>query len=306
MRTRREGSGLLGGAEVRHEARFQRVARVAGSVGAGEDADRAEGMEPRARGRGAIKYGQAQLDISDEMDVEADRARYEADRAKDIRLGRRRRHRCGDEAGSARRAAVSRRLPATTSPPARAIRPSSCRSGFVPNAPTPPFPDGSAPGRRHSASASRAWRAASRACSRSRTRSSRPRSAASRRSYSPDASVSLAQTHRARQSINSNQIKILCREELAKPGPLTIRQIPCTTRGTLKLINSPRGLWVSRRYESSWAVTTRSTRCRVCVGGHGASQSTKQTRSSKMETLSLCVSVLKQKKSSRVGTNRVK
>jgi amidase len=36
---------------------------------------------------GAIKYGQSQLDISDEMDVEKDRARYEADRAKDIRLG---------------------------------------------------------------------------------------------------------------------------------------------------------------------------------------------------------------------------
>jgi amidase len=36
---------------------------------------------------GAIKYGQSQLDISDEMDVDRDRARYEADRAKDIRLG---------------------------------------------------------------------------------------------------------------------------------------------------------------------------------------------------------------------------
>jgi amidase len=35
---------------------------------------------------GAIKYGQSNLDISDEMDVEADRARYEADRAKDIAL----------------------------------------------------------------------------------------------------------------------------------------------------------------------------------------------------------------------------
>jgi len=35
---------------------------------------------------GAIKYGQAQLDISDEMDVERDRARYEADRAKDLEL----------------------------------------------------------------------------------------------------------------------------------------------------------------------------------------------------------------------------
>src|SRR6185295_19128186 len=36
---------------------------------------------------GAIKYGQSNLDISDEMDVEQDRARYEADRAKDIALG---------------------------------------------------------------------------------------------------------------------------------------------------------------------------------------------------------------------------
>ena len=35
---------------------------------------------------GAIKYGQAQLDISDEMDVQADRARYEADRRKDVLL----------------------------------------------------------------------------------------------------------------------------------------------------------------------------------------------------------------------------
>ena len=35
---------------------------------------------------GAIKYGQAQLDISDEMEVQQDRSRYQADRAKDIRL----------------------------------------------------------------------------------------------------------------------------------------------------------------------------------------------------------------------------
>ncbi len=35
---------------------------------------------------GAIKYGQSRLDISDEMDLEADRARWQADRAKDIRL----------------------------------------------------------------------------------------------------------------------------------------------------------------------------------------------------------------------------
>src|SRR5262245_33546851 len=35
---------------------------------------------------GAIKYGQSNLDISDEMNIETDRARYEADRAKDIAL----------------------------------------------------------------------------------------------------------------------------------------------------------------------------------------------------------------------------
>lgn len=38
-------------------------------------------------GRGAMKYGQSQLDISDEMDLVADKARYDADRAKDIDLG---------------------------------------------------------------------------------------------------------------------------------------------------------------------------------------------------------------------------
>ncbi|HVG86373.1 MAG TPA: amidase family protein [Vicinamibacterales bacterium] len=36
---------------------------------------------------GAIKYGQAQLDVSDEVDLERDRAKWEADRKKDIQLG---------------------------------------------------------------------------------------------------------------------------------------------------------------------------------------------------------------------------
>jgi len=35
---------------------------------------------------GAIKYGQAQLDVSDEVDLERDRAKWEADRKKDIEL----------------------------------------------------------------------------------------------------------------------------------------------------------------------------------------------------------------------------
>ena len=34
----------------------------------------------------AIRYGQSNLDISDELDVQRDRAKYEADRAKDLRL----------------------------------------------------------------------------------------------------------------------------------------------------------------------------------------------------------------------------
>ena len=38
------------------------------------------------RAEGAIKYGQAQLDISDEVDLERDRVRYLADRAADVRL----------------------------------------------------------------------------------------------------------------------------------------------------------------------------------------------------------------------------
>jgi amidase len=38
---------------------------------------------------GTLRYGQAQLDISDEMDLEADRARYQRDREKDLTLSRR-------------------------------------------------------------------------------------------------------------------------------------------------------------------------------------------------------------------------
>ena len=37
--------------------------------------------------RSAIKFGQSLLDISDEMDLAADKAKYTADRAKDVALG---------------------------------------------------------------------------------------------------------------------------------------------------------------------------------------------------------------------------
>jgi amidase len=90
---------------------------------------------------GAIKYGQSQLDISDEMDVEADRARYEADRAKDIELAGAR----GIDAAlrehqldallfpSSNGAAISAKpgYPTVTVP-----------FGMVPNAPASAFPDG--------------------------------------------------------------------------------------------------------------------------------------------------------------------
>ena len=85
-RRARQGCELFVRAEVRHEARLQHVAGFAGRGGAGEDARRAARIQHRARIRNAIKYGQANLDISDEMDLEKDRARWQADREKDIRL----------------------------------------------------------------------------------------------------------------------------------------------------------------------------------------------------------------------------
>jgi amidase len=90
---------------------------------------------------GAIKYGQAALDISDEMSVEADRARYEADRAKDLEL-----------AGTHGIEEVMKQLSLDalvfpgSSGAAIAARPGYptviVPFGMVDNAPTPPFPDG--------------------------------------------------------------------------------------------------------------------------------------------------------------------
>ena len=93
------------------------------------------------RNAGAIKYGQSQLDISDEMDVEADRARYQADRAKDIALA-------GthgiDEVMQANR--LDALLFPGASGAAIAAKPGYptviVPFGTVPNAPTPPFQDG--------------------------------------------------------------------------------------------------------------------------------------------------------------------
>ena len=93
------------------------------------------------RSAGAIKYGQTNLDISDEMDVEKDRSRYEADRAKDIRLGAT--HGI-DEVMKAER--LDALLFPGSSGAALAARPGYptviVPFAFVPNAPVPPFPEG--------------------------------------------------------------------------------------------------------------------------------------------------------------------
>jgi len=90
---------------------------------------------------GAIKYGQSNLDISDEMDVDRDRARYEADRAKDIRLGGT--HGIDEVMRAERLDAV---LFPGGSGAALAAKPGYptviVPFGMVPNAPTPPFPEG--------------------------------------------------------------------------------------------------------------------------------------------------------------------
>jgi amidase len=89
---------------------------------------------------GAIRYGQSRLDISDEMDVEADRARFDADRRKDLALSR---------ASGIDGVLTAHRLDAILTPggagaglAARAGYPIMVVPfGMVPNAPTPALPD---------------------------------------------------------------------------------------------------------------------------------------------------------------------
>lgn len=91
--------------------------------------------------RGAIKYGQSQLDISDEMDVEKDRARYMADRARDLALS---------AAHGIDAVMKAQRLDALLFPGASgasiAAKPGYptviVPFGAIANAPTPAFPEG--------------------------------------------------------------------------------------------------------------------------------------------------------------------
>jgi len=90
---------------------------------------------------GSLKYGQANLDISDEMDVAADRARYEADRAKDLRLAGTN----GIDAIMDRERLDALLFPGPGGAPlaARVGYPTVIVPfGFVPNAPVPAFPQG--------------------------------------------------------------------------------------------------------------------------------------------------------------------
>jgi amidase len=90
---------------------------------------------------GSIKYGQSNLEISDEMDVVKDKARYEADRAKDIRLS---------ATNGIDAVMKAERLDALLFPGANGAA-IAAKPGYptvtvpwalVPNAPTPPFPEG--------------------------------------------------------------------------------------------------------------------------------------------------------------------
>jgi len=89
---------------------------------------------------GAIKFGQSRLDISDEMDLDADRARNDADHRKDMLLSR---------TNGIDGALKANRLDAILTPggagaglAARAGYPIIVVPfGMVPNAPTPAFPD---------------------------------------------------------------------------------------------------------------------------------------------------------------------
>ena len=90
---------------------------------------------------GAIKYGQSLLDISDEVDLEADRARYASDRAKDLRLSTDQ----GIDAALQAHGLDALLFPggAGAAIAAKAGYPTvMVPFGMIPNAPSVPFPEG--------------------------------------------------------------------------------------------------------------------------------------------------------------------
>lgn len=90
---------------------------------------------------GAIRYGQSNLDVSDEMDVDADRARYQADRAKDLELAAT--HGIDEVMRANNLDALLFPGPNGAALAAKPGYPTVIVPfGMVPNAPTPPFPAG--------------------------------------------------------------------------------------------------------------------------------------------------------------------
>jgi amidase len=93
------------------------------------------------RADGAIKYGQAQLDNSDDVDLERDRARYLADRAMDVRMT----GADGIDMVMKRERLDALMFPGSTGA-AVAAKPGYptviVPFAFIPNAPQPPFPPG--------------------------------------------------------------------------------------------------------------------------------------------------------------------
>jgi amidase len=93
------------------------------------------------RPRNAIKYDQANLDISDEMDLEGDRARWAADRSKDIYLSAT--HGIDETLAVHRLDALLFPGSSSAGIAAKAGFPTvAVPYGFIPNAPTPAFPAG--------------------------------------------------------------------------------------------------------------------------------------------------------------------
>ena len=142
-RRARQGRELLDRLQVRHEARLQQVAGVARRGGAGEDADRAARVEHRAP-EGAARSSTASRTSTSPTRWTSRRtsARYEADRAKDIRLGGT--HGIDEvmKARAARRDPLPRRRAAPASPRKPGYPTVIVPFALVPNAPTPAFPAG--------------------------------------------------------------------------------------------------------------------------------------------------------------------
>jgi amidase len=90
---------------------------------------------------GAIRYGQSRLDISDEVDLDKDRARYEADQARDLLVSTTN----GIDAVMKQHALDAILFPGSSGA-GIAARPGyptvMVPFAMVPNAPTPPFPAG--------------------------------------------------------------------------------------------------------------------------------------------------------------------